>query len=116
MLMLVLALPQAYDAHMNLILSEVEETISIVDVNEEGVAEGIRVSFHCLRSDHLLISSSTSDRNKADGDAVRSRRCSDHGETSGLFVHNVILTPRACWPDCASCPIIHEYSSHSRGD
>lgn len=46
--MLVFAHAQAYDAHMNLILSEVEETISIVDVNEEGVAEGIRVSIVLL--------------------------------------------------------------------
>ncbi|KAJ9096793.1 hypothetical protein QFC21_005064 [Naganishia friedmannii] len=32
----------AYDAHMNLVLSEVEETVSIVDVSENGVAQGVR--------------------------------------------------------------------------
>jgi small nuclear ribonucleoprotein (snRNP)-like protein len=31
--------PQAYDGHMNLILSDVEETIMIVDV-AEGAPEG----------------------------------------------------------------------------
>ena len=35
---------QAYDAHMNLVLSEVEETVSIVDVSEDGEARGVRVS------------------------------------------------------------------------
>lgn len=29
---------------MNLVLSEVEETVSIVDVSEDGVAQGVRVS------------------------------------------------------------------------
>lgn len=38
--------PQAYDGHMNLILSDVEETIMIVDV--EDAPEGtINVGFRC---------------------------------------------------------------------
>ncbi|GHJ88063.1 hypothetical protein NliqN6_4465 [Naganishia liquefaciens] len=34
----------AYDAHMNLVLSEVEETVSIVDVSEDGEARGVRTA------------------------------------------------------------------------
>ncbi|KAJ9108650.1 hypothetical protein QFC20_003349 [Naganishia adeliensis] len=34
----------AYDAHMNLVLSEVEETVSIIDVSEDGVAQGVRTA------------------------------------------------------------------------
>lgn len=34
---------QAYDNHMNLILSDVEETITIVDVDEATGAESVRV-------------------------------------------------------------------------
>ncbi|SPO21633.1 probable LSM3 - U6 snRNA-associated Sm-like protein [Ustilago trichophora] len=33
----------AYDGHMNLILGDVEETIYVVDVNEEGGQETVRV-------------------------------------------------------------------------
>jgi small nuclear ribonucleoprotein (snRNP)-like protein len=36
---------QAYDAHMNLILSDVEETITLVDVADDGTPQGVRVSF-----------------------------------------------------------------------
>jgi hypothetical protein len=36
---------------MNLVLSEVEETVSIVDVSEDGVAQGVRVS---IFPPHLL--------------------------------------------------------------
>lgn len=46
---------QAYDAHMNLVLSEVEETVSIVDVSENGVAQGVRVS---LSVSFLVLQSS----------------------------------------------------------
>lgn len=35
---------QAYDNHMNLILSDVEETITIVDIDEAG-GESVRVRF-----------------------------------------------------------------------
>lgn len=28
--------PQAYDAHMNLVMSQVEESIHLVDVSEDG--------------------------------------------------------------------------------
>jgi small nuclear ribonucleoprotein (snRNP)-like protein len=35
---------QAFDAHCNLVLSDVEETVTIVDVSEQGEALGVRVS------------------------------------------------------------------------
>jgi hypothetical protein len=35
---------QAYDAHMNLVLSQVEESIHIVDISEDGLASPPRVS------------------------------------------------------------------------
>ncbi len=35
---------QAYDGHMNLILGDVEETIHVVDINEENGQETVRVS------------------------------------------------------------------------
>jgi small nuclear ribonucleoprotein (snRNP)-like protein len=35
---------QAYDAHMNLILSDVEETITLVDVGDDGAVSNVRVS------------------------------------------------------------------------
>lgn len=106
--MLVFALSQAYDAHMNLILSEVEETISIVDVNDEGVAEGIRVSSHFLQYGHQLMVCFVADRNKADGDAIRPRRCSDHGEISGSLLDNVMLIASDYFllTDCTSSPIV----------
>lgn len=40
---------------MNLILSEVEETISIVDVNDEGVAEGIRVRVYLFNTKNYCV-------------------------------------------------------------
>ncbi len=36
---------QAYDGHMNLILGDVEETIYVVDINDENGHETVRVSF-----------------------------------------------------------------------
>jgi hypothetical protein len=39
-----LCIYQAYDAHMNLILSDVEETITLVDVGDDGAVSGVRVS------------------------------------------------------------------------
>lgn len=38
--------PQAYDAHMNVVLSNVEESIHIVDVNEDGIPQAPRVGLH----------------------------------------------------------------------
>jgi hypothetical protein len=37
---------------MNLVLSEVEETVSIVDVSEDGEARGVRVSTPFFRAKH----------------------------------------------------------------
>lgn len=37
---------QAYDGHMNLILGDVEETIYVVDINDENGHETVRVSFN----------------------------------------------------------------------
>ncbi|KAJ3294475.1 hypothetical protein HDU79_010881 [Rhizoclosmatium sp. JEL0117] len=37
---------EAYDQHMNLVLSDVDEVITVVDVNEETFEERIRVSVH----------------------------------------------------------------------
>lgn len=35
---------QAYDGHLNMVLGEVEETITLVEVNEETYEEIIRVN------------------------------------------------------------------------
>lgn len=37
------SLLQAYDAHMNLILSDVEETITLIDVGDDGAVSNVRV-------------------------------------------------------------------------
>lgn len=44
---------QAYDAHMNLILSEVEETISSVEIGQDGGVLGVKVSL-CFPSQTFL--------------------------------------------------------------
>ena len=44
---------QAYDAHMNLVMSQVEESIHIVDVTDEGQALPPRVSLSCHSQDTL---------------------------------------------------------------
>jgi small nuclear ribonucleoprotein (snRNP)-like protein len=41
---------QAFDGHLNLVLGEVEETITIVDVNEDTNEEVIRVQLHTKHS------------------------------------------------------------------
>jgi len=44
---------QAYDGHLNMVLSDVEETVTIVEVDEENEDEAVRVSHstcHRLRS------------------------------------------------------------------
>jgi small nuclear ribonucleoprotein (snRNP)-like protein len=46
---------QAYDGHLNMVLSDVEETVTIVEVDEENEDEAVRVSTpnraaHTLRS------------------------------------------------------------------
>lgn len=35
---------QAYDGHLNMVLSDVEETVTIVEVEEENEDEAVRVS------------------------------------------------------------------------
>lgn len=47
---------QAYDGHLNMVLGNVEETITIVDINEETLEEVIRVSLlvQSWNSDSLL--------------------------------------------------------------
>ncbi|KAG2196070.1 uncharacterized protein EV154DRAFT_519129 [Mucor mucedo] len=50
----------AYDGHLNMVLGEVEETITIVDVNEETLEEVIRTvkrSFEMLfvRGDGVIL-------------------------------------------------------------
>jgi U6 snRNA-associated Sm-like protein LSm3 len=35
---------QAYDGHLNMVLSDVEETVTIVQVDEENEDEAVRVS------------------------------------------------------------------------
>jgi small nuclear ribonucleoprotein (snRNP)-like protein len=42
-------LPQAYDQHLNMILGEVEETITTVEYDEDTYEEHVKVSIH-LRS------------------------------------------------------------------
>lgn len=39
---------QAYDGHMNMVLSEVEETIYVVDVDEQTSESVVRVSCRIL--------------------------------------------------------------------
>ena len=76
---------QAYDAHMNLILSDVEETITLVDVGDDGSVSGVRVSesFSGVllpsHNDNCLV---TKECRKKHGDAFRSRRRRDHGKAA----------------------------------
>ncbi|GAA5812018.1 Sm-like protein lsm3b [Mucor flavus] len=51
---------EAYDGHLNMVMGEVEETITIVDVNEETLEEIIRTvkrSFEMLfvRGDGVIL-------------------------------------------------------------
>lgn len=46
---------QAYDGHMNLILGDVEETIYVVDVNDESGAETVRVSLNQSAGDVRVL-------------------------------------------------------------
>ncbi|RSH87744.1 U4/U6-U5 snRNP complex subunit lsm3 [Apiotrichum porosum] len=54
----------AYDAHMNVVLSNVEESIHIVDVNEDGIPQAPRVERRSLemlfvRGDGVILLSPT---------------------------------------------------------
>ena len=96
---------QAYDAHMNLILSDVEETITLVDVGDDGAVSGVRVneSFSGVRmpshTDNRLI---TKECRKKHGDAFRSRRRCDHGKAA-----HVLMTWKV-----RSCTPLHLLRSH----
>lgn len=76
---------QAYDGHMNLILSDVEETIMIVD-QVDGAPEGhatVNVSSHfCYKGMYLVIEHcpSTQGREAENGNAFRPGRRCDPGE------------------------------------
>ena len=41
------ALPQAYDQHLNILLGEVEETITVVEIDEETYEEIVKVRPQC---------------------------------------------------------------------
>jgi small nuclear ribonucleoprotein (snRNP)-like protein len=80
---------QAYDAHMNLILSDVEETITLVDVGDDGAVSGVRVSDSfsgVLLSSHTDNRRITKECRKKHGDAFRSRRRCDHGKAAHVLM------------------------------
>lgn len=86
---------QAYDAHMNLILSDVTEEIVLVDLSEEGVPQNIRVCFHIgidarrYRNDVPSLP----DCHKKLGDAVCPWRRCDHGKTWHVSYQGSPLNP-----------------------
>lgn len=51
---------QAYDQHLNMILGDVEEIITSVEIDDETYEEIVRVSYSCL---YLFIPSQIQDDN-----------------------------------------------------
>lgn len=67
-----LVLLQAYDGHMNMVLSEVEETIYVVDVDEQTSESVVRVSHSIFSA--VATSQLTLPRSRRDSQTVK-RNC-----------------------------------------
>jgi hypothetical protein len=68
---------------MNLILSDVEETITLVDVGDDGAVTGVRVSpltWASNEEEETNICLAIAECCEKHGDAVRSRGRRDHGK------------------------------------
>lgn len=67
----------AYDGHLNMVLGDVEETISMVEIDDETREESIKVRT-CL---HIILILHADDQ-KVIRDAIRTRRWCDSGLTA----------------------------------